>query len=102
VFVSELLKTSLGRLKVIGAIEAVSFLVLLLIAMPLKYMAGLPDAVRIIGGIHGGLWIIYIVALLIAWREERWSFGTLLAGGVASVLPFGPFVFDAKVLNASR
>ena len=85
---------SVARLRIVGLIESASFLALLLIAMPLKYLAGNPEPVRIVGAVHGALWIVYILVLLIAWRDQRWSFVTLLAGGVASVVPLGPLVFD--------
>ncbi len=96
---SQAMRTNIGRLKAIGAIEAISFLVLLGIAMPLKYLAGMPEAVKLVGGIHGGLWVLYLAALLLAWREMRWSFGVFVLGVIASVVPFGPFVFDAKFLK---
>ncbi len=96
------MQTNTDRLRIIGVIEAISFLVLVLIAMPLKYLAGRPESVKVVGGIHGGLWILYLLALLIAWREQRWSFGVFVLGVIASVLPFGPFVFDAMVLKNQR
>src|SRR5438552_3773981 len=54
------LKTILRRLRLVGYTEGVSFLVLLGIAMPLKYFAGMPLAVTIVGAIHGLLWILYV------------------------------------------
>lgn len=92
--------TPLARLRSIGFLEGTSFLLLLLIAMPLKYLAGQPQAVSVVGTAHGALWVVYLVVLLIAWRHYGWSFGKLFMGGVASVLPFGPFVFDRKVLSS--
>lgn len=89
------------RLKVIGAIEAVSFLLLLGVAMPLKYAAGIPEPVTWIGGAHGVLWVLYLLALLLAWRDCGWSFGRAFAGAVASVLPFGPFLFEAKIAKSA-
>lgn len=90
--------TPLARLRTVGYWEGTSFLLLLGIAMPLKYAAGQPLAVTIIGAAHGALWILYLLVLLIAYRHYRWNFGRLFAGGLASVLPFGPFVFDRKML----
>lgn len=91
--------TPLARLRSIGFLEGTSFLLLLFIAMPLKYLAGQPLAVTWIGTAHGALWVVYLVVLLITWRHYGWGFGKLFMGGVASVLPFGPFVFDRKVLG---
>lgn len=90
--------TPLARLRSIGLMEGTSFLLLLGIAMPLKYLADQPMAVTVVGTAHGVLWVAYLLVLLIAWRHYRWSFGKAFLGGVASVLPFGPFVFDRKML----
>jgi integral membrane protein len=86
-----------SRFRLIGILEGTSYLVLLLIAMPLKYVWDLPLAVKYVGWAHGVLFIAYIVALLIATFKYRWSFWKLVLGGVASLLPFGPFVIDKRV-----
>ena len=93
------LNSTLGRLRLIGALEGTSFLVLLLVAMPLKYLAGQPQAVTVVGGAHGLLWILYLLALIHAAVQYKWPLGRLFAGFVASVLPLGPFIFDAKVVR---
>jgi integral membrane protein len=90
----EVLNTPLGRLRVIGYCEGVSFLVLLGIAMPLKYAAGMPEAVLITGWIHGVLFIAYVIAAVQAASANRWPHGRLALAFAAAVLPFGPFVFD--------
>lgn len=69
-------------------------LVLVFIAMPMKYMMGVQTAVKTVGPIHGVLWIAYLIALALAWRAERWKIDVPFFGFVASVLPFGPFVFE--------
>jgi len=97
-----MLKTAIGRLRAIGIIEAISFLALLGIAMPLKYFAGLPEAVKIVGWIHGVLFIVFCCALLDAKQQTRWSFwqsGTVL---VAALLPFGPFVIDGRLRRQDK
>ena len=78
----------------IGRIEAVSFLALLLVAMPLKYLAGMPQAVRIVGMAHGVLFIMYVLALLRAAGEGKWPHRRTLQGLLASVIPLGPFWFE--------
>jgi integral membrane protein len=93
------LKTSLGRLRVIGWWEGVSFLVLLGIAMPLKYFAGLPMAVRVVGMAHGVLFLLYVVAAIQAALEHDWPWKRTTLVLLASVLPAGPFVVDAKILR---
>jgi integral membrane protein len=78
----------------LGAVEGVSFLVLLGIAMPLKYLAGLPQAVRVVGMAHGLLFVLYVGAAVHAAFTLRWPLSrTLLLLG-AAVLPGGPFLVD--------
>lgn len=87
----------MDRLRVIGLVEGCSFLLLLGVAMPLKYFAAMPVAVQYVGWLHGVLFMAYCLALLQAWIERQWSLVT--AGGlfVAAVVPFGPFVADRKL-----
>jgi integral membrane protein len=92
-----MLKTAIGRLRVIGLAEGISFLVLLGIAMPLKYAAGMPMAVRVVGSIHGGLFVLFVGALLLAARAHRWSLSRVAGAFVASLVPFGTFVLDASL-----
>ena len=91
------LTTPIGRLRLIGLLEGSSFLILLGIAMPLKYLAGRPEAVRIVGSAHGALFLIFILALFHAASERDWPLKKIAAGFIASVLPFGTFVFDANL-----
>lgn len=85
--------------------EGASFLVLLGIAMPLKYIAGYPQMVRVVGMIHGVLFLLFVAAVFQVSVSMRWPLRRVLAALAASVLPFGPFVFDAhlrRVLAAGR
>jgi integral membrane protein len=94
-----LLKTPLGRLRVIGFVEGLSFLILLGIAMPLKHFAGMPLAVTIVGAAHGGLWILMLLAVAdVAWRRS-WPAKRIAGAVLASVVPGGPFVLDYLVLK---
>lgn len=86
----------LTQFRIVAIAEGLSFLVLLGIAMPLKYLAGQPEAVRIFGSIHGGLFLLYIVTIFRAAHYGKWSFKWIATGLVASLLPFGPFLFDHK------
>ncbi len=95
----ELFKTTLGRLRVIGFLEGLSFLILLGIAMPLKYLAGMPGAVQVVGMIHGLLFIFYIIYVIQAKIEYNWKWGKTGLAMLASILPFGPFVADAKLFR---
>jgi integral membrane protein len=94
-----MLATALSRLRLVGLLEGISFLVLLLIAMPLKYAADQPLAVRYVGMAHGVLFLLYLLALVPVALDHRWSWKTLALAVLASLLPAGPFVFDTKVLK---
>ena len=91
------LKTADGRFRMVALIESISFLFLLFIAMPLKYMADLPEAVKYTGWAHGLLFVLYGVCLIMAWQEQKWKFGKALLIFVASLLPFAPFIVDRKL-----
>lgn len=80
----------------IGWAEGVSFLVLLLIAMPLKYMADIPMATTVVGGIHGILFIAFAVMAFEVKREYKKSWGWILKAGLASIIPFGTFVMEKQ------
>lgn len=94
-------KSMVGRLRVAGFLEGTSFLLLLGIAMPLKYLAGRPEAVQVVGMAHGILFLAYVALVLLAWREQRWPHRTTAWLLLAAFLPFGPFVADARLLRES-
>jgi integral membrane protein len=89
--------SALRRLRLVAFLEGSSFLLLLLVAMPLKYLAGYPLAVRIVGSIHGLLFLIFLAALFRAATERAWPLRRSSAAFVASILPFGTFVFDRSL-----
>ena len=92
-----MLTTSIGRLRTIGLIEGISFLVLLGVAMPLKYFAGLPQVVTAVGWIHGLLFITFCIALTQAHQEAKWTLWRTGGVLIAALLPFGPFVIDSRL-----
>lgn len=94
-----MLKNPLLRLRTIGWWEGVSFLVLLGIAMPLKYFAGEPLAVRVVGMAHGILFLLYVVAAIHAALEYRWPWRRTALVLLASLVPAGPFLIDRKYLR---
>jgi integral membrane protein len=89
--------TVLRQLRLVALLEGSSFLVLLFIAMPLKYLAGLPLAVRIVGSMHGLLFLLFMAALYRAGRQRHWPLGRWLVAFVSSIVPFGTFVFDRSL-----
>lgn|SRR5690606_8517289 len=94
--------STLKRFRIISLIEGISMLVLLFIAMPLKYGFDMPLMVKYVGWIHGVLFMLYVVILLPTSRKLGWSFSKTFLGLVASVLPFGPFLFDRKLKVEER
>ena len=84
----------LHGLRRLGHIEGTSTLVLFGIAMPLKYFAGMPMAVRIVGSIHGVLFVALAVMCVLAIRRVPISRKLATAGVLGAVIPFGPFVVD--------
>lgn len=91
-----LFKTSLGRLRVIGFLEGISFLVLLGIAMPLKYYYDQPEMVKHTGRAHGLLFVLYVILVIQVAYELNWNWKKVTLALVASVIPFGTFYADAK------
>jgi integral membrane protein len=88
---------TIRSLRLIGIAEGFSFLILLLIAMPLKYWMGWPLAVRYVGWAHGLLFILYIVAVFAAIRAMKWGFKGVAVALIASLLPAGTFVLDRSL-----
>ena len=74
--------------------EGVSFLTLLFVAMPMKYFMGMPEVVRVVGSIHGGLFLLYVGLLAILHTKQRWTLTFSLYAFVASIIPFGTFMLD--------
>jgi integral membrane protein len=84
------------RFHQMGRIEGTSLLVLLFVAMPLKYLAHQPMAVTVVGSLHGLLWVAYMLMLAHLWYTAKWPLATVVVAGVASVLPFGPWWFERR------
>ncbi len=97
-----MLESSLGRFRIIALLEGLSFLLLLFVAMPLKYMMGMPLYVKYVGWAHGGLFILFILLLVQVSIEHTWSFKKIAWSFLASLLPFGTFVLDAKLLRKEK
>ncbi len=95
------LKTSLGRFLKIGFAEGSSFLILLFIAMPLKYMADMPTPVRIVGMLHGILFVLYALALAQATIVYKWKIKTVIIAFLLSFLPFGTFFLE-RILKKEK
>ena len=94
--------SALKNLTIMGYLEGTSFLLLLGVAMPLKYMLGIPEAVKYVGMAHGALFIAYILMLLIATSKIKMPLWAMPAGVLGSFLPFGPFIFDYLLKKSLR
>jgi integral membrane protein len=90
-----------ARFRALAIAEGVSFLVLLFVAMPLKHLAGIGVPTRIVGLVHGLLFVLYEIAVLDALGSNRWPAKRVAAGVVAGFLPFGTFVFTARLRQSS-
>jgi len=84
-------------LRILGNIEGVSYLLLLGIAMPMKYLLDMPMAVKIVGMAHGVLFLAYCLLLAICMKNFKWKFGFALYLFIATLIPFGTFVTDRKL-----
>jgi integral membrane protein len=93
------MKTKIQNLKLSAFIEGWSFLILLLIAMPLKYWMGFPIATKIVGSIHGILFIWFIFALLVASYEQKWNIKFIAIAFISSLIPFGTFFLNKELVK---
>lgn len=88
---------SIHRLRILGLIEGTSLLILLFIAMPLKYLLDLPMFVRWVGWIHGVLFLIFLLDLALVHFRHRWSIIRSAMVFIAALFPFGPFIINERM-----
>lgn len=91
------MNSSISIFRKVAVAEGISYLLLLFVAMPLKYFAGMPLAVKYTGWAHGLLFVLYVATLVLAWQEQKWKFGKAVLIFLASLLPFAPFIVDRKL-----
>ena len=87
---------SLSFLRLIALLEGISYLVLLGIAMPLKYYFNQPESVKIVGMAHGVLFVLYTLILLLVHVNLKWKMSVTIGAFIASLIPFGTFYADKK------
>jgi integral membrane protein len=92
---------TLKNLRLTGYVEGTSLLLLIGIAMPVKYMLGEPMLVRVIGMIHGLLFMWYVVLLALTVSRNALPWWTFPAGFIGAVIPFGPFLFEYLLSKAT-
>ncbi|MCO6500144.1 MAG: DUF3817 domain-containing protein [Vicingus serpentipes] len=93
------MKTTVAAFRLIALLEGMSFIVLLGIAMPLKYYLDKPEAVKVVGMAHGVLFVLYLVFLLMIHLKLKWEIKKTLLAFVAALLPFGTFYADYKLFR---
>jgi integral membrane protein len=94
-FNEEMLKMKYFR--ILSYLEGASLVALLLVAMPLKYLAGNPEPVRFIGTIHGALFLMFVYTSIMLGRQLRWPLRRIVIAWMIASIPFGPVFFE-KVL----
>jgi integral membrane protein len=91
-----------SRFRLISFVEGFSYLLLVFIAMPLKYFAGIPMAVKIVGMAHGVLFILFILALFLAKIKYKWHTGLTFQLFVYSLIPFGFILIEKALKNLPK
>ncbi|MBC3758923.1 DUF3817 domain-containing protein [Hyunsoonleella sp. SJ7] len=87
--------------RVVALLEGVSYILLLFIATPIKYLAGDPQYVKLLGMPHGILFILYIVMAFMLKSEMKWNNKQFMAVLLAAIIPFGTFYIDRKYLKTA-
>ena len=96
----QLFRTNIGRLRLIAFLEGISLLVLIFLAVPLKYMAGNPSLSKIMGPVHGALFLLFVFNTLSVGIDRGWKFReTTWKVLLACIVPFGTFYIDHKILK---
>ena len=93
--------SSLNLFRKVALAEGISYIVLLFIAMPLKYLAGIPLAVKIVGMTHGILFILFIIALIMAYKKYSWNNSLTFKLFVYSIIPFGFILIEKTIMKDS-
>ncbi|MBM7583848.1 integral membrane protein [Bacillus pakistanensis] len=95
-----MLNTTIGKFRLMGFIEGASLLLLLFIAMPLKYIFDVPEAVTLVGSLHGFFFILYLIFIAYTTFKIRWSFLWIFSSILVAFIPFGNIVLDSKLKKA--
>jgi integral membrane protein len=96
----ELFKTKIGRLRIIAMLEGISLLILVCVAVPMKYGFHNPVVSEVMGPVHGALFLLFVFNTLSVGVEQSWNFKTTtLKVLIACIIPFGTFYIDRKLLR---
>ncbi|MAD41946.1 MAG: hypothetical protein CL623_06100 [Arcobacter sp.] len=97
-----MLNTSFSRFRLISLIEGLSYLILVFIAMPMKYLAGNPYLVKVVGMAHGVLFILFCIALFQVMFKCKWNKGLGFQLFVYSLIPFGFLLIEKAIKNQNK
>ncbi|HRV55733.1 MAG TPA: DUF3817 domain-containing protein [Mangrovimonas sp.] len=96
------MKTLINSFRIVALLEGVSYILLLFVAVPIKYFGNDPQYVKLLGMPHGLLFIAYIILTIMVNSELNWKGTTLRKVLLASIIPFGTFVVDKKYLKDAQ
>ncbi|WP_088324213.1 DUF3817 domain-containing protein [Polaribacter tangerinus] len=85
--------------RIVSFLEGISYLLLLFVAVPIKYFQGNDSYVKMLGMPHGILFMLYIVLAIVIQKQMKWNFKDMVIVLLASILPFGTFYVDKKYLQ---
>jgi integral membrane protein len=92
----------ISSFRLISYLEGISYLLILFVTMPLKYIFESPEPNKVIGMAHGVLFLLYIVFAIVVKFEKQWNTKTLMIVLVCSIIPFGTFWMDRKYLKKTE
>lgn len=96
----KILTTRVGRLRLVGLLEGISLLLLVFVAVPAKYFWDNPAGARILGPVHGALFLLFVINTLSIAVEQGWRFRTTTWKVLlACIVPFGTFYIDRHILR---
>lgn len=95
----KLIKTQIGRLRLLAFAEGTSLLLIFFVTMPLKYGLNIHEPNLVVGMAHGILFILYVLAVLQIAIGQRWSFKETGLSLLASIIPFGTFIADSHIFK---
>lgn len=92
-----MLRTDIGRFRLVSLLEGLSYVVLLGVAMPLKYVAGNAEAVPLVGKLHGGLFVAFCVGLFAVANNRDWTWKQIATVAIAAMVPLGAFWLEHRL-----
>jgi integral membrane protein len=97
---TQLVKTKIGWLRILGFLEGTTLIILIFVAVPMKWIWNNPSLVKSLGPVHGTIFLLFVALLFAVAKQQNWHFKTttwkLL---LACFIPFGTFYVDSKILS---